>query len=72
MRAALAKSSKRGAAGRDQAIANVFAAENGGKLQARGNFGGNVFDAVDREVDRFVHQCVFEFLDENTFPTNLG
>src|SRR6267154_731828 len=69
---ALAKSSKRGAAGRNQAIANVFAAEDGGKLEARGNFGGNVFDAVDREVNRFVHQRVFEFFDENTFATNLG
>ncbi len=56
---ALTQIGERGATGGDEAVSYVFAAKNGGKGQARVDFGGNVFDAVNRNVDRFVHQRVF-------------
>ncbi len=68
---ALTQIGERGATGGDEAVSYVFAAKNGGKGQARVDFGGNVFDAVNRNVDRFVHQRVFQLLDENAFATNL-
>src|SRR6266446_253433 len=63
---------ERGATGGDEAVADIFAAEHGGKGQARVDFGGNVLDAVNGNVDRLVHQSVFEFLDENTLAADLG
>src|SRR5260370_384211 len=69
---AMAQIGQRGPAGGDEAISDVFAAENGRKGQARVDFGGNVLDAVNGNVDRFIHQGVFEFLDENAFAADLG
>ena len=54
-----------------KAIASVFAAANRGKAQARGHVGGNVFDAVHGEIDLFVEQSFFQFLDENAFAADL-
>src|SRR6266478_8010901 len=68
----LAQIGQRGAAGGDEAVPDIFAAEDGGKGQARVDFGGNVLDAVDRDIDRFVEQSVFEFLDEDTLAADLG
>src|SRR6266436_3047429 len=69
---ALAEIGEGGAACRDEAVSNVFAAEDSGKGQAGGDFGRDVLDAVDGDVDRFFHQGVFEFLDENAFAADLG
>jgi hypothetical protein len=68
---ALTKIGERCAAGGDKAIAHVFASKNGGKLEAGRNFSGNVFDAVNGNVDRFVHEGVFQFFDEDAFAADL-
>jgi len=69
---AMAEVGKSCATGGDQAIAHIFAAEDGGKRQAGVDLGGNVFDTVDGDIDRFVEQRVFKFLDEDAFAANLG
>src|SRR5258708_23587799 len=69
---ALAQIGKRGAIGGDEAVADVLAAKDGGKGKPRRDFGGNVLDAVNGDVDGFFHQRVFEFLDENAFAADLG
>src|SRR5205823_8486180 len=41
------------------------------KTEARWNIGGNILDAVDREIDFFVEEGFFELLDEDAFAADL-
>jgi hypothetical protein len=55
----------------DQAIAGVFPPADNRKTEARWNFGGNVFNAVDGKIDFFIEQSFFQFLDKDAFPADL-
>src|SRR5580698_9192154 len=67
-----AKSGEIGAVVGDEAVANVFAAENRGKREAGRRFRGNVFDAVDGDVDGIVEQSFFELFDEDSLSADFG
>src|SRR6476646_8990046 len=54
-----------------EAIANIVAAANHGKTEARRHVGRHIFDAVDRKVDLFAKERVFQFFDENALAANF-
>ena len=58
---------QRGAFTRDQAIARILAARDRGELEPIWNFRGNVFHAVDGQIDRARQQRLFKLLDEDAF-----
>jgi len=68
---AAAKSGERFARCGDQAVADVFAAANYRKAQARWNFGGNIFYAMDGKIDLLAEKSFFKFLDEHPFAADL-
>ena len=69
---AFAKSGKIGAVVGDEAVADVFAAQNRGKRKAGRRFCRNVFDAVNGDVDGIVEQSFFELFDEDSLPADFG
>ena len=56
----------------DHGVARIFALGNGRQHQARGQFGGQIFQAVDRQVGAAVEQRFFDFLGEKAFAADLG
>ena len=69
---AFAKSGEIRAVVGDEAIADVFAAQNRGKRKAGRRFGGNVFHAVNGDVDGIVEERFFELLDEDSLSADFG
>jgi len=49
----------------DEAIAGVFAAADYRETEARWNFSGNIFHAVNGKIKFPVEQSFFQFLDED-------
>ena len=68
---ALAQTRERRAVRRNQTISNIFAPAHRRKHQPRRCVRRNVLDAVHRQVDRFLQQRFFQFLDEDSLPADL-
>ena len=56
----------------DPDVAGVGALGDGGESELRGQFGGEVFQAVDSEVDAAFFEGFFYFLDEDAFAVEVG
>ena len=63
----------RGAVGaEDEGVAGVFAFEGAGEDDAGGEFGFEVLEAVDGEVDAAVEEGFVDFLAEEAFAADVG
>ena len=68
---ALPKGGESGTVAGNQAIANVFATANRRKGKARRRLRGDVFYAVNGDVDGFFQKSVFELLDKDALAADL-
>ena len=55
-----------------QRVPRIFTRENGADHQPVGHLSGHVLRAVDRDVDVFAQQGVFDLLDEHALAARLG
>jgi hypothetical protein len=55
-----------------QGVARVFPFGNGGDCESRRSFRGQVFQAVDREIDMAGQQRFFDFFREEALAARLN
>ena len=56
----------------DPDVAGVGAFGDGGEGELRGEFGGEVFEGVDGEVDASLFEGFLDFFDEDAFAVEVG
>jgi hypothetical protein len=55
-----------------ETIAHIVAAADHGKTETRRDVGRNILDAMNRKVDFFAEERVFQLFDENTLSADFG
>jgi len=58
--------------GGNEGVAGIFPLQDGGEMQAFGQFRRHVFDGVDREVRRSLENALLQLLHEEALAADLG
>src|SRR5580704_7259209 len=53
-------------------IARILSRSNCGYVEARGNFGGKIFQTMHRKIDASLRQGLFDLLGEHSLGADLG
>src|SRR5580704_3975056 len=53
-------------------IAGILSRSNCGYVETRGNFGGEIFQTMHREIDTSLRQGLFDLLGEHSLGADLG